>query len=319
MSETIEQQRRQRGECIECGNQLPEDRSGKRLYCDEACRRRQDRAERRAEAAKADRRKCEHCGGAMTGKRAGARYCSKRCTGSAARLRQPAAEPAGACGHCGATLPPKPRGRRGPAPAYCGPTCKGKARHVRTYVPTPRQTSRPQAQKYKPGHRFDDLVLIERRGKVNGSCRVICRCECGNVRDYNLSNLRNGVTTNCADRNRHPDPRARQAPPADYDSAHKLVRRLNGRASAHLCRCGKQAEQWAYSHADPDVMRDGEGREHGQPFSTDPAHYSPMCRSCHARFDRAHARHFGDRLSLFHHALWLATTTDATSYDTIES
>ncbi|WP_343443522.1 hypothetical protein [Micromonospora schwarzwaldensis] len=35
-----------------------------------------------------------------------------------------------------------------------------------------------------------------------------------------------------------------------------------------------------------------------------------MCRSCHARFDRAHARIFGDRLSLFHHVLWMATAPD---------
>ncbi|MEU4680659.1 hypothetical protein [Micromonospora sp. NPDC023737] len=310
MSMTIEQQRALNGECIQCGTPLPEERSGKRAYCDEACRRRHDRAERRAETATVDRRACEHCGGAMTGKRAGARYCAKRCATSAARLRQPAAGPAGACRRCGATLPPKPQGKRGPASAYCGDRCKAKAKHARAYTPRPRQSSRPAQQKYRPGHRFGDLVLVERQGWANGTQYVLCRCDCGNDKRAGLQNLARGLVVNCADRSRHPDPRARQEQPSDYDSVHKLVNRVRGSATAHRCRCGKQAEQWAYSHADPDVLRDGQGREQGKPFSPNPAHYSPMCRSCHARFDRAHARIFGERLSLFHHVLWTVTTPD---------
>lgn len=307
---TIEQQRALNGECIRCGAPLPEERGGKRLYCGEACRRRQHRADRRAEKTTPDRRRCEHCGGAMTGKRAGARYCTKRCTTSAARLRQSAAGPAGVCRHCGATLPPKPQGKRGPAAAYCGTACQAKAKHRRTYVPRPQQATRPNRQTYKPGHRFGDLVLIERQTWANGTQYVLCRCACGNEKRAGLQNLARGLVVNCADRNNHPDPRARHEQPSDYDSAHKLVNKVRGSATAHRCRCGKQAEQWAYSHADPDVMRDGHGREQGKPFSPNPAHYSPMCRSCHARFDRAHARIFGGRLSLFHHVLWMVTTPD---------
>lgn len=266
MSESIELLRVERGECVLCAAPLPEERSAKRVYCGELCRKRHYRIELRREAA--------------------------------AQL-----QPERTCQHCGKVMPRKPEGKAGPDPSYCDRTCRAKAKHSRTYVPKP-TVGRPR--KYGVGHRFGALVVVEYLGKVNGSTRLRCRCDCGTVDDFNLSNLRNGRTIRCANRDHHPHPLTRQTPPTDYDAAHRYVRTVRGRASAFVCRCGKPAEQWAYSHADLDARRNEEGREAGLAFSQDPAHYVPMCRSCHSRFDRAHSSRPGGGNSLPHHALWVA-------------
>lgn len=211
----------------------------------------------------------------------------------------------GECAYCGSPLPSRPAGRRGPASPYCNQQCRNKAKHRRTYVPSKLDRSRPGRRKYDVGHRFGDLVVIEHLGQVNGSSRLRCRCDCGTVADYNLSNLRTGQTARCANREFHPHPLVRKTPPTDYDAAHRQVRKAKGRASAFICRCGKRAEQWAYTHSDLDVQHDTDGREAGRPFSPDPAHYVPMCRSCHIRYDRARRRFSGGGKSLVHHVKWL--------------
>lgn len=69
-----------------------------------------------------------------------------------------------------------------------------------------------------------------------------------------------------------------------YPSAHLRIYRTRGKAAAHPCHwCSKEAQQWAYDHADPNEKRWG---PKNLPYSTDPAHYLPACRSCHAKFDR---------------------------------
>jgi hypothetical protein len=151
------------------------------------------------------------------------------------------------------------------------------------------------------------LVLIERQGWASGSLRVLCRCDCGNEKRLSLSNLANGRTVNCADRSRHPDPRSRDA--LTYSGAHSRVRLAKGKASAHRCPCGRPAEQWAYSHADYDEAHDDEGKDAGRPFSADPAHYLALCRSCHARWDRARRALPAGVLSLAHVARWLRATS----------
>ena len=48
------------------------------------------------------------------------------------------------------------------------------------------------------------------------------------------------------------------------------------------------AEDWAYDHEDPDEKSDviqSHGTWRRVPFSLDPTHYLPMCRSCHRSFD----------------------------------
>ncbi|MFI6243960.1 hypothetical protein ACIBEF_29250 [Micromonospora sp. NPDC050795] len=157
--------------------------------------------------------------------------------------------------------------------------------------------------------RYGSLVLTERTERRDGDGYALFRCDCGNVKDLRISNVARSVTINCADRANHPDPRRKAE--LTYDGAHYRVRGERGSASQYLCRCGNQAEQWAYSHADYDEQAMAEGREAGKPYSTNPDHYSPMCRGCHARFDNAHRRMAGGPLSLVHVALFMATTDEA--------
>jgi hypothetical protein len=71
---------------------------------------------------------------------------------------------------------------------------------------------------------------------------------------------------------------------ATYFSVHDRHRDTLGPARDQLCRhCGRPASHWAYDHADPDEKRD---RKTGLIYSTDPAHYIPLCVPCHSRFDR---------------------------------
>ncbi|MFD6640307.1 hypothetical protein ACFWDN_31325 [Micromonospora chalcea] len=211
------------------------------------------------------------------------------------------------CGHCGGSIPPKPAGKRGPAPRYCNKVCQNKAKHRRAYVHTGYPASRPESHKHKPGNRYGALVLVERAdSREDGQPFAQFRCDCGSVKELRISNVTQGITTNCAERANHPDPRRKDA--LTYDGAHNRVKAQRGSASLYLCRCGNQAEQWAYSHADYDQAHMAEGREAGMPYSTNPKHYAPMCRSCHTRWDNAHRGMTGGRLSLPHIALWLATT-----------
>ena len=72
-----------------------------------------------------------------------------------------------------------------------------------------------------------------------------------------------------------------------YNGAHWRTRRARGRASDYACRCGEPAVDWAYDHADPQERV--EETDWGLiPYSTDPAHYVPLCRPCHKEFDLAH-------------------------------
>lgn len=68
-----------------------------------------------------------------------------------------------------------------------------------------------------------------------------------------------------------------------YSGAHDRVDRIKGKVSMHSCSvCQRRATDWAYDHLDPDARFDP---VHG-PYSANPGHYWPLCRSCHVRFDR---------------------------------
>lgn len=70
-----------------------------------------------------------------------------------------------------------------------------------------------------------------------------------------------------------------------YSAAHYRVRTARGLASALTCaHCPEQAVDWAYDHRDP-AARTELHRGRVIAYSCDPAHYLPMCRSCHAVFD----------------------------------
>lgn len=71
---------------------------------------------------------------------------------------------------------------------------------------------------------------------------------------------------------------------ACYNTVHRRIRKQRGSASGYECStCFSEALDWAYDHRDPREMRDDAT---GMPYSTDPAHYVPMCRKCHIAFDR---------------------------------
>mgnify|MGYP000845434441 FL=1 len=76
-----------------------------------------------------------------------------------------------------------------------------------------------------------------------------------------------------------------------YGAAHDRVRKLRGRASQYICtECGGPAQQWAYNHRDPDVIRAPMDAllGAGMLYSADPAFYQPMCKRCHSAFDAKH-------------------------------
>ena len=71
-----------------------------------------------------------------------------------------------------------------------------------------------------------------------------------------------------------------------YGAVHTRLERDRGLASTHVCECGAPATEWAYDNADPDEIYEIEREPFRvRRYSTDPAHYRPMCHSCHFRFD----------------------------------
>lgn len=103
---------------------------------------------------------------------------------------------------------------------------------------------------------------------------------------------------------RHGDPLTEVLPPSGsdhwswraeitYKSAHDRVRRSRGRASSHTCQCGESAAQWAYDGLDAsqrsEVRRNMRGELVDLTYSVDPMHYTPLCRSCHIKFDKFRA------------------------------
>ncbi|MGW1900915.1 hypothetical protein ACWCQB_26565 [Streptomyces hirsutus] len=74
-----------------------------------------------------------------------------------------------------------------------------------------------------------------------------------------------------------------------YKNAHNALRAERGPASLHQCVwCWGDAAHWAYDHNDPNEQMDGRRR-----FSTDTAHYRPMCARCHRTYDRLHRENAG--------------------------
>lgn len=84
--------------------------------------------------------------------------------------------------------------------------------------------------------------------------------------------------------------RYRKAGELTYNAVHVRLAAERGPASGHRCAdCDAPATDWSYNNADPAEITD---RATGCPYSLDPAHYRPRCRSCHRRVDWAR-RHEG--------------------------
>lgn len=74
---------------------------------------------------------------------------------------------------------------------------------------------------------------------------------------------------------------------ASYQAVHKRMRRAKGDPTRFDCPCGRQAQQWAYDHMDPDERTD---LRTGCVYSIDFDRYAPMCRKCHRALDHEHGR-----------------------------
>lgn len=79
-------------------------------------------------------------------------------------------------------------------------------------------------------------------------------------------------------------------PVPGYDGAHRRVVAVRGRAKDHTCiDCGGQAAEWSYNNADPEPLYATVAGGFVVAYSLIIANYDPRCRSCHRKFDAAHA------------------------------
>lgn len=138
------------------------------------------------------------------------------------------------------------------------------------------------------GKRFGRLVVIAFAG-LDSYPRAtwMCRCDCGVTRVIRGSHLTAGETVSCGCYGREAVSRSRKADLHEvvgYTAAHGRVKVLHGLAGIHLCvDCFGSAMDWSYDHEDPNELVDARGR----PYSMNPSHYWPRCRSCHTNFDSA--------------------------------
>ena len=77
--------------------------------------------------------------------------------------------------------------------------------------------------------------------------------------------------------------RNRVEPCREYRAVHDRLRRERGPARGYLCdRCGEPALDWAFQYPEGRIEVCPDTRRR---FSSDPADYLPLCRSCHLRMD----------------------------------
>ena len=130
------------------------------------------------------------------------------------------------------------------------------------------------------GQRFGSIVVVERGHDQHWACQ----CDCGATTRALTGDLNRGTKTSCGNRTIH-----RRSDDIGYGGAHDRVREDRGRIGTLSCvGCGEQAQHWSYNHTDPGQRFDYELSKSPVAYSTDPAHYSPRCISCHKRFDLAH-------------------------------
>lgn len=76
-----------------------------------------------------------------------------------------------------------------------------------------------------------------------------------------------------------------------YAAVHQRIHKVRGRASDLPCAgagCQSAAQDWCYDYLDPEERVDAVT---GLAFSTDLAHYVPLCRRCHRRADKKMSVH----------------------------
>ena len=128
------------------------------------------------------------------------------------------------------------------------------------------------------GQRFGSIVALQRAGH-----QWECRCDCGATTKALTGDLHRGSKTSCGNRTIH-----HRSDDIKYHTAHDRVREDRGHISTHHCvGCGGQAQHWSYNHTDPNERLAYDISKNPVAYSTNPAHYSPRCISCHKRFDLA--------------------------------
>src|SRR6516162_2526071 len=74
---------------------------------------------------------------------------------------------------------------------------------------------------------------------------------------------------------------------APYSAIHLRLVREFGSASQFQCLndCGRQAQEWAYDHGDPNEIVGDDSHGVMAPYSLDPQFYMPLCKWCHRSMD----------------------------------
>ncbi len=128
-----------------------------------------------------------------------------------------------------------------------------------------------------------------KRMQVHGSLDLPIKetAQCANPECARMSESK-GYCKRCWERvKKHADPnfvkRANwTGDDASYRAVHNRLRTERGRAAGYLCKCGRNARQWAYLGGAPDERRSKEG-----PYTPDLGFYEAMCIPCHKRMDLA--------------------------------
>lgn len=137
------------------------------------------------------------------------------------------------------------------------------------------------------GERFGRLeVISELNERSRGGHRlVLVKCDCQSVFAVRVSSLASGQTRSCGCLRREVTGETGKANHGEnngnwkgddcgYIAAHQRIVNLKGNAKDHVCSeegCGRRAYDWAYKHH--------------WGYSTDPADYRALCRSCHKKLD----------------------------------
>jgi len=161
--------------------------------------------------------------------------------------------------------------------------------------------------KYVPGYRQGALTIVERLPRVRSAAYVLCRYDCGAQKRIAVSGFSSGTLKDCANRERHPRPKAPRL--LTHTDAKRNVFAARGVPWQHRCRCGTKAKFWTYLHGDPGERMHWSGKYAGRPFSGDPNQYRATCTNCRRRWNEARRRTAPYGPSLAHIALWMLQAT----------
>lgn len=77
-----------------------------------------------------------------------------------------------------------------------------------------------------------------------------------------------------------------------YSGIHTKLARIRGTARSFPCRCGSNADEWAYDYTTGSSFErvSGKAGSIGMKFSIDIMDYIPLCKSCHEIFDKRDTR-----------------------------